>query len=252
MTKYVDDAQTYTLELISKREVAHQTMEFRFEKPEGFVYKAGQSMRFRMPGTDEERTFSILTAPHEDDLAFAMRIRGSEFKKAIKRFEPGDTISASGPRGKFGLSDDENRPPACAGRQLWVAGGIGITIFLAMLKEMKHRGLTHPVTLLYSNRNQEDIAYKDELDALAGDMPHVRIVYVLTKEKPPHWEGETERINARLIKKYINDVSSADYYVAATPEMVERMHDLFLDMGIPEERIHTKRFKGYEYEVQRF
>lgn len=245
------DVQTYTLKLTKKRDVAYQTMEFRFEKPEGFIYRAGQSMRMKMPGADEERTFTILTIPSEDDLAFAMRIRGSEFKKRIKRFEVGDTISASGPRGSFGLPDQglsENQTKP----QLWVAGGIGITIFLAMLKEMKHSNFKHPITLLYSNRNREDIAYKEELDALAQALPSVSVVYVLTKEKPENWEAETERINAALVKKYIDDASNVACYVAATPDMVACMHDVFREIGVREEDIYTKRFKGYEYDVQRF
>lgn len=231
--------QTYHLELTEKKDIACQTMEFRFKKPEGFLYRAGQSMRMKVPGIDEERTLSIVTAPHEHDLAFAFRVRGSEFKKALKRFEVGDTIVASGPNGKFGLHDDETRPA------LYIAGGIGITIYMSILSHVRHNNLKHPITLLYSNRNQEDVSYLEELEEIVRACPHVRVVPVLTKEKPEVWCGELGRIDARMIKKYVQNIQSTLFYVAAAPEMVECMEVMLRDLGVPDEHLHMKRFRGY-------
>jgi len=230
---------TYTLELTEKKDIAHQTMEFRFKKPEGFLYRAGQSMRMKIPGTDEERTLSIVTAPHESDLAFAFRVRGSEFKKRLKRFEIGDKIIASGPNGKFGLHEDMEKPA------LYIAGGIGITIFVSILSHLEHNNFKHSITLLYSNRKEEDVSYLGRLREFEASCSNLRIVPVLTKEKPSNWRGELGRINREMIERYAPDIEKTLFYVTATPEMVLSMETLLKDMHVPDGHIYTKRFKGY-------
>ncbi len=230
---------TYRLVFKDKQEVARETMEFRFEKPDGFIYSAGQSMRLKIPGTDEERTLSIVTAPHEEGLVFAMRMRGSEFKKRLKRLSQGESVIASGPNGEFGLHKEEAMP------SLYIAGGIGITAFISILSHIEHNKLKNKVTLLYSNRTREDISYYEKLRTLSKNVPNVRVVFVLTKESRENWHGESMRIDAEMIKGFVPDVSRGLFFVAATPEMVERMHDVLVTLGATPENIYSKRFKGY-------
>ena len=233
------ELKSYTLKLTQKKDVAYQTMEFRFEKPQGFVYTAGQSMRFSVPSLQEERTFSILTAPHEGDLAFAMRIRGSLFKKYFKELKQGDTVVASGPSGTFGLHEDATK------HALYIAGGIGITIFISILSYLRHTKQKHPIVVLYSNRKQEDVSYADYLREIERTCPNVRVVFTLTKEKPTTWSGEFSRIDTMFIKKYAYSLSDTLFCVAAAPTMVECMERLLHDMGVLKENIKTKRFRGY-------
>ncbi|HEY4502493.1 MAG TPA: FAD-dependent oxidoreductase [Candidatus Paceibacterota bacterium] len=233
------EPKPYTLTLTQKKIIAYQTMEFRFEKPHDFIYRAGQSMRFTVPALGEERTFSIITAPHELDLAFAMRVRGSAFKKYVRQLKRGETIVASGPFGTFGLQEDATKPA------LYIAGGIGITIFISMLSHLRYTRQNHPITVLYSNRNEEDISYADYLKEIEQTSPHVRVVYTLTNEKPKVWSGELSRINENLIKKYAPLYTETLFLIAATPAMVESMEILLHNIGVLDENIKTKRFRGY-------
>jgi ferredoxin-NADP reductase len=114
-----------------RKEVAEGTMAFYFEKPAGFEFKAGQFSNFTLidpPETDAEgnlRPFSIASAPGEEDLMVATRMRDTAFKRVLKYVALGTEIRVDGPFGSFTLHRDGSRPA------VFVAGGIGISRFAA-------------------------------------------------------------------------------------------------------------------------
>src|ERR1700716_2120084 len=115
--------------LHSRQEVADGTMAFRFDKPPGWVFKAGQflDMTLLNPAeTDAEgntRSFSIASGPHEDTLMIATRLRDTAFKRVLKTMSIGGAVTIEGPSGDLTLPDDSARPI------VFLAGGIGITPF---------------------------------------------------------------------------------------------------------------------------
>ena len=121
---------------IHKREaVAEGTMAFHFEKPPDFHFKAGQSIKITLidpPQTDAEgnaRTFSLVSAPFETALVIATRMRDTAFKRVLKSLPPGSAVNIEGPDGALTLHDDPARPA------VFLAGGIGITPFVSMLRQ---------------------------------------------------------------------------------------------------------------------
>src|SRR5713226_5716843 len=125
---------TFTSKLIGREEVAEGTMAFRFARPAGFEFKAGQSMNVGLvdpPETDgkgNRRTFSIVSAPFEGELAVATRMRDTAFKRVLKGASAGKEVELRGPAGQFTL------PPGEAAPAVFLAGGIGITPFVSMLR----------------------------------------------------------------------------------------------------------------------
>src|SRR6185295_19545242 len=117
----------YKIKLKRCEQVAEGTTAFYFEKPEGFEFKAGQFLRLthiNPPETDAEgdsRTLSIASAPHEEDLMIATRMRDTAFKRILKTMPLGSEIDLKGPYGKMTLHDDPARPA------VFLTGGIGIT-----------------------------------------------------------------------------------------------------------------------------
>ena len=99
----------YKVKLKYKREIAEGTMAFHFEKPAGFVYKAGQFANCTLINpaeTDAEgntRAFSLASAPYEDDLMVATRMRDTAFKRVLKTMEPGTEVAPDAPHGSFPL-----------------------------------------------------------------------------------------------------------------------------------------------------
>ncbi|MEX0917259.1 MAG: FAD-dependent oxidoreductase [Candidatus Paceibacterota bacterium] len=241
MLEKEEGVHEFQLELIGKREVARDTFELSFFKPEGFWYKAGQSMKLHSPKTGERKTMSFVSAPRDEVLRFAMRMRDSEFKKAVCGVEEGTIFTLDGPRGKFVLDESDDSP------LVFIAGGIGSTPLLSMIRDLHYKGDRQSVILFYSNREEGDIAFRSELEELQKESKHLRIIYTLTKENelPEDWKGEKGYINGKMIEKYVDLLLFPRFYVAGPPVMVEAMDELLQRMGIEEESIHLRRFPGY-------
>lgn len=233
---------SYILTLKGAKEIAHKTVAFWFEKPRGFVFSPGQSMRFQLPASGESRTFSIVSAPHENELIFAMRIRGSKFKKLLASLPRGAHIKADGPFGeRFILHKDAGRPA------VFIAGGIGITPLLSMLSSITKEKLPYNITLFYPNRRKEDIAFRDALKKLEQENSNLKIVLTLTKDfsQDKSWDGERGYINKEMLLRYISVITTPFFYVAGPPLMVSGMKDTLEKAGVPSENILTKKFSGY-------
>ena len=126
---------------------------------------------------------------------------------------------------------------------MFVAGGIGITVFRCMLRYIAEEGLPHRVTLVYSNRDRESTPFLDELTQLEQEHPNFRLVLTMTED--PGWDGETRRIDADFLRDHLTDLNSFRYLVAGPPEMVEAMVETLQQASVPEERVQAGRFSGY-------
>ena len=148
----------YKVRLKNRKQVAEGTLAFHFEKPADFRFKPGQFCSFTLvdpPETDEEgnkRTFSIASAPHEEDLIVATRMRDTAFKRVLRSAAPGIQVKIDGPSGSFTLHRKPEKPA------VFLAGGIGITPFLSIIRQTEHDAAPHHIYLFYSNRRPEDAA----------------------------------------------------------------------------------------------
>jgi ferredoxin-NADP reductase len=235
---------TYKVKLKRSEEVAEGTAAFYFQKPEGFQFKAGQFLRFSLidpPETDAEgdaRTFSIASAPHEEDLMIATRVRDTAFKRVLKTMPPGSELEVKGPYGKMTLHDDPARQAVC------LTGGIGITPFRSIALEAAHTSLAHRIHLFYSNRRPEDAAFLDELGGLEKLNPQFRLIATMTGPTPA-WSGETGYINDEMLARYIDDLKSPVYYVAGPAGLVTAMRKTLSEAEVSEADIRAEEFSGY-------
>jgi ferredoxin-NADP reductase len=235
------------VKLKKSKEVAEGTMAFHFEKPSGFEYKAGQFVRLTLldpPETDAEgngRTFTLASAPHEENLMVATRMRDSAFKRVLKSMPLGTQVELRGPFGALTLHDDANRPA------VFVAGGIGITPFRSIAIQAARVGLPHRILLFYSNRRPEDAAFLEELKELESKNSNYRFIPTMTRpeDSEREWLGETGYINSEMLGRYIGDLKSPIYYTAGPPAMVDAMEKLLAEAGVDRDNVRTERFKGY-------
>lgn len=242
-----DVMATHKLRLARKEEVAEGTVAFYFEKPEGFQFKAGQFLRFTLlepPETDADghaRTFSIASAPHEPELMIATRLRDTAFKRVLKSLGPGSEIEVKGPYGRMTLHEDPARPA------VFLTGGIGITPFRGIVVEAAHLGHGHPLYLFYSNRRPEDAAFLKELGALEKANPNYRFIPTMTSaagSREP-WTGETGHINAEMLSRSMDDLTSPVYYVAGPAGLVTAIGRTLAEAGVSEADIRAEEFAGY-------
>jgi ferredoxin-NADP reductase len=238
---------TYQSKLKGREEVAEGTMAFHFEKPAGFQFKPGQYADLTLINpaeTDSEgnvRTFSIASAPYEDELLFATRMRDSAFKRVLGSVPLGTEVKLEGPMGSFTLHKNQ------AKTAVFLAGGIGITPFLSILRQAAKEKLPHLLYLFYSNRRPEDAAFLQHLEDLAKSNSKFIFVPSMSKmEKTKlEWQGERGLINRDMLTKHFCDLQGPMYYIAGPPEMVAAMREVLSKAGVDDDDVRTEEFGGY-------
>ncbi len=238
---------TSQCKLVSRYEVADQTDGFHFEKPSNWTFKAGQALDLTLvdpPETDGEgntRTFSIASAPHEDTLMVATRMRDTAFKRVLKTLPMGAVVKVDGPSGDLTLHNNTARTA------VFLAGGIGITPFRSMVLRAAKEKLPHRIVLFYSNRRPEDAPFLDELQALEKENPNYKLVATMTEMAKSHrpWNGETGLIGKETLERHLKDAAAPIYYLAGPPEMVHGLHATINRAGVDDDDIRAEEFAGY-------
>ena len=234
---------------LRKREVvAKDTLAFTLDKPPRFTFKAGQAIDVSLIDPAEvdakgpRRAFSIVSAPHEDHILLATRSRDSAFKRILCGMPIGSRVQVEGPFGSLTLQSNRSRPA------IFVAGGIGITPFMSILRDVNHKHLPQVITLLYSNRRPEDAAFLPELQQLERDY-RGSFKLLATMSDPPgtgqEWRGRRGMIDADLIRSVIVKPSRPIFYVVGPPAMVTGIQQLLNGLGIDDDDIRSEDFSGY-------
>lgn len=238
---------TFRTKLVRHEKVAEGTMAFHFEKPKGFDFRAGQYADWTLinpPETDAAgttRSFTLASAPHEDQVMIATRLRDSAFKRVLENLQPGAEVDIEGPMGSFTLHHNATKPA------VFLSGGIGITPFLSIARQAAHERLPHRIYLFYSNHRPEDSAFLDSLATIEKANPRFRLVATMTdmSRSAETWSGETGFIDAPMVRRYIENLDGPIFYIAGPPEMVDAMQKMLGEAGVDPDDVRTEEFAGY-------
>lgn len=234
--------------ILARKEVAQGTLAFHLAKPAGFEFKPGQAFEIILPGVDanasrEDRghAFSILSAPHEHELVFATRMRDSNYKRHLGSLAVGDELEIDGPFGSLTLHKNAARAAVL------LAGGIGITPFMSMIRSAVQQQSSQPLALLYSNRRPEDAAFLAELKAHAQALPSFSLYATMTDmaHSTQPWDGATGKIDASFVKDAIAKLQSPIFYISGPPGLVQAMRQTLVDAGVDEDDVRSEEFYGY-------
>ena len=233
--------------LVKRREVADRTVAFEFEKPPGWTFKAGQAVDVTLleppesDGAGNTRTLSIASAPGDGTIMVVTRMRDTAFKRVLSAMPSGAKVKFEGPFGNLILHNNVARAAVI------LAGGIGITPFRSMVFHAAQEKLPHRIYLFYSNRRPEDAAFLEELETLEKQNQNYRFIPTMTSMEKSHraWNGETGRINQRMLSRHSNDAPSPIYYIAGPPGMVKGLHAMLHESGVDDDDIRTEEFGGY-------
>src|SRR5579864_8201275 len=213
------------LKLIEKRQETSDVITFIFEPTETLTWQPGQYLHYVLhhePTDDKgsDRWFTNTAAPFEDHVRITTRQttdRGSSFKKKLFSWVEGKKIEMSVVEGDF-IVEDPNQ------HFVFIAGGIGITPFRSILKQLDHDKKPINVTLLYSNRDQ-NVIYKDELEEIAKNNANFKIHYVFSPE----------HIDEAKIKSVVPDLQRPLFYISGPEPMVDALGKAVKKMGVPED-----------------
>lgn len=216
---------------IGKTQLAADIWEFRFARPEHYEYIAGQYAQLHFPNLVGDprgpmRTMSFTSHPSEGVLAFVTRIPTvcSPFKQRLAALAPGDPIVVDAALGDLIL------PRSTATPLVFVAGGIGIASFTAMLKEASLSGNQRSITLLYALRNADERLFMHQL----AHFPFVSYNEFIAPE----------RLTAPTILSAAPEVENTLYYLSGTERFVEGLRHELLATGLSDTQIAFDYFTG--------
>jgi ferredoxin-NADP reductase len=232
--------------LLGSEAIADRTRAFHFARPAGFTFKPGQAIDILLDGaagaTEATRhTFSIASASFEDRLTIATRMRESAFKRALAALPADAAVQVEGPSGSLTLHGDASRPA------VFIAGGIGVTPFMSILRQAARDRPARRLVLLYSNHRPEDAAWLEDLKSLESGWPDFHLLPVMTamNRSSQSWSGLAGRIDADMLKSVRMRLARPVYYAAGAPGMVAAMRVVLNECGVEDDDIRSEDFHGY-------
>jgi ferredoxin-NADP reductase len=237
----------YVSKLMNRVEVAQDTIAFHFEKPMGFDFKPGQSVDLTLmnpPETDSEgdtRTFSIASAPFENQLVFATRMRDTAFKRSLRNIALGTAVKMASATGSFTLHKNAAKPAVL------LAGGIGITPFFSIVRQADHDHAPHRLHLFCSNHRPEDTPFLDTLQELEKSNPNFKLICTMTDmaKSTKEWKGETGLVDKGMLLRHLTTLQGPIYYIAGPPTMVAGVRKMLVAANVDEDDIRAEDFAGY-------
>ncbi len=229
--------ETSVDEIIS---ITHDVKSFRINRPREFDYDPGQFMFITILINGEKSTkhFTISSSPTEKEfIEFTKRITEHEFSAALDKLKIGDWVQIDGPYGDFTFKGKYPRVGL-------ITGGIGITPFRSMIKYCTDKRIKSQVTLLYGNRSEENIVFKEEFDRMEKENGNLRIVHTLSRPGE-EWKGRKGHIDILMVREEIPDYDDHVFYVCGPPSLVAACVSVLKALRIPDDKINKEDFPGY-------
>lgn len=231
----VMNIETLQLPIIEQKTIAEKTCEVSFGlSRKEFRFLAGQYIRVSVPKLlhadpkGASRVFSIVSSPNnKNKISIAFRDSGSGFKRTLMELPAGSLVNIEGPFGYFTLPKDLSQPIVL------IAGGVGITPCLSIIRYATEEKFGSSITLLYANRNARSAAYLEELTANTKRNPGFLL------------KNQFGRIDADFIRQAVKNLNKPVWYIVGLPAMVADMRNLLSRLGVNDAKIYFEDFTGY-------
>lgn len=239
----------YKLVLLLKEKIKTgvDTVDFLFNLSDKLDFAPGQYMEWTLPHVNPDmrgirRYFTVASSPTESTLRLGVKFypNGSSFKKNLLLIDDETQLLAGSLSGDFTLPKDPTV------KCVFIVGGIGVTPFRSMIKYLLDRGQVREITVIYSNRTQDEIIYSD-LFTQAQKVLGIKTIYALTDEKsiPPNWTGKVGRVDDNMIKNEVPDFLDRTFYISGPHVMVEAFDKTLKKMGVKRSHIKKDFFPGF-------
>jgi len=185
----------------------------------------------------QEHPFTIASSAHLGLWTeFTIRHSG-DFTRQLRLLRPGSPVWVDGPHGAFTL--DLHRTTGL----VMIAGGVGITPMMSMLRTLAHRRDRRPHRLLMVARTIDDLLFRAEIRRLQQRLDLT--VVELLRQPPPSWTGASGTVGAELLTALLPGEfrrNQLDYYLCGPPALVTDVLTVLEELDIPQPRIHTEQF----------
>lgn len=232
----------YPCRVVGIKEESPTTWSIYFEPIEHHIhYLPGQFGFFtmRINQKREVHPFSFSSSPTDQGLISITVKKLGDFTDKVHALKVGDTITVEGPFGDFSYLNHKD--------DLFIymiAGGVGITPMISMLRHLRRTESQKPVILLWGVRKEEDLLFDKELGEMIEEMTHLTIIPVISDV--PEYQGETGYITAPVIEKYLVDtgfqIDHTGFYICGPPVLMKSSIKSLYHLGVRKEHIHYENF----------
>ena len=179
--------------------------------------------------------FSFSSSAAAADRRVEMTIRNlGDFTSRIHKVSVGQRVYLDGPYGAFTIGNP-------ADMHVLIAGGIGVTPMMSMIRTLADRGDKRPVILLYGSKDWDSITFRDELEALKQRLK-LTVIHVLANA-PAGWTGEQGFINAELFKRHLPPpYARHEYFICGPNVMMDAIEKALAEMNVPMSKYHSERY----------
>lgn len=220
----------YTVETVGHPNGATTEVTLRARKSSIQRQRAGQFLFVRFPGDkdlNESHPFTISSAPSEDVLRLTIKASGDFTRTLFRNLRTGAEAIVEG---AYGMFDYKTGSP----KQIWIAGGIGLTPFLAFVRDMDGN-LSQDVDFYYTVRHRDEALFLDEIQEAARKNPRLKVHI--------RFSATDGSLNAKeLFENAGGGVRAYDIYMCGPLSMVQAFTRKFKELGVPGERIHFEEF----------
>ncbi|NMC45960.1 MAG: oxidoreductase, partial [Chloroflexi bacterium] len=231
----------YTVSSIQEERGQSWTVRLQSTRNKPLHFKPGQFAwitTWKTPFSDSEHPFSISSSSEKpQEISFTIKDLG-KFTTTIKSMQVGQAVYVDGPHGAFSI----DRYPQTE-RLIFIAGGIGITPIMSMLRSMADRGDQRPAKLFYNNRDWDSVTFREEIDGLKNSL-NLDVIYTL--EKPPQkWNGESGYMTREILHKHLDKEwiqNQTDIFLCGPQVMMDIVEKQLQAEGFPESQIHYELF----------
>jgi Na+-transporting NADH:ubiquinone oxidoreductase subunit F len=234
-------AKEYKVKILQITDLTHDIkyVMMQLDEPKEIIFKPGQYVQFKVPGTDEFRAYSIASVPSQRN-AIELIVRlvpgGLSSTYIHEALDVNDEITITGPYGDFYLREDSSRDIICIG------GGCGMAPIRSILFHLKEKGMPRKIAYFFGARSKKDLFYTEELKAIELQYPNFRYVPVLSEPKPDDkWTGEAGFVT-QAVERYMHSDGNTEAYLCGPPPMIDAAIKILTKKGVQEIHIYYDKF----------
>lgn len=232
--------ETYDATVADVRELTPRVHGIRFQLPAGKAihFKAGQYIQVFIPTPEKVRrtSYSIASPPQETDhvdLCVTL-IKDGVSSPYLHHLRSGNTLQIMGPLGKFTMPEELPRDT------VFVATGSGIAPFRSMILDLLARKTPRTIHLVFGNRHEPDIIYRQEWESLAAQHPGFKFLPVVSRPDGL-WKGKTGYVQD-AVADFVPNLPAKDIYICGLVKMIDAVSQKLASLGVPKEQIHYERY----------
>ncbi len=216
---------------------------FRFYPKKALSFQPGQFARIlfnqnNLSDQELNKYLSFSSSPDKPYLEFTKKISQSFFSQKLDSLAKGDSVFIQAPLGNCVFRKEYKKIA-------FLIGGIGITPVISILSYIGEKGLDSQAVLFYSNKDENQIAFRKELNRWQKDYPNIRVIYAVTSPLLKNKNFFQGRINQEMVARELKDFRERVFFIFGPPKMVEAMSRLCDEIGCSKEKIKKENFVGY-------